>query len=84
MARFEELTKGAQVNGARTDGPVEALDAKWHGGSALERTPCGGKGRAPDATSNNGRITQWRELTRLADQAPVTGQRDLHGGGEGA
>jgi SNF2 family DNA or RNA helicase len=38
MAHLEELTRGAQVKGIQTDGPVEVLDVKWFGTSAIELT----------------------------------------------
>jgi SNF2 family DNA or RNA helicase len=38
MARLEELTRGTQVRGIRTDGAVEVLDVRWFGTSALEIT----------------------------------------------
>ncbi len=38
MARLEDLTRGAQVKGIRTDGPVEVVDVKWHGTAAIELT----------------------------------------------
>jgi len=38
MARLEDLTRGAQVKGVRTDGPVEVVDVKWYGTSAIELT----------------------------------------------
>ena len=38
MARLEDLTRGAQVKGVRNDGPVEVVDAKWFGTSAIELT----------------------------------------------
>ena len=37
-ARLEDLTRGALVKGVRPDGPVEVLDAKWHGTNTLELT----------------------------------------------
>ena len=36
--RLEDLTRGAQVKGVRSDGPVEVVDAKWFGSSAIELT----------------------------------------------
>ena len=38
MARLEDLTRGAQVKGVRADGPVEIVDVKWFGTSAIELT----------------------------------------------
>ncbi len=38
MARLEDLTRGAQVKGIRTDGPVEVVDVKWFGAGAIEIT----------------------------------------------
>jgi SNF2 family DNA or RNA helicase len=37
-ARLEDLTRGAQVRGVRNDGPVEVVDVKWFGTSAIELT----------------------------------------------
>jgi Fic family protein len=34
LTRLEDLTRGAQAKGIRPDGPVEVLDAKWHGTNA--------------------------------------------------
>ncbi|HLA77168.1 MAG TPA: helicase-related protein [Vicinamibacteria bacterium] len=45
MAQLEDLTRGAQVRGIRTDGPVEVLDVKWHGTSVVELTYKGPDGR---------------------------------------
>lgn len=45
MARLEELTRGAQVKGVRTDGPVEVVDVKWYGTSAIELTFKDGQGK---------------------------------------
>jgi superfamily II DNA or RNA helicase len=38
MARLEDIARGAQVKGIRDDGPVEAIDVKWFGTSAVELT----------------------------------------------
>ncbi len=38
MARLEDLTRGAQVKGVRTDGPIEVVDVKWFGTGAIELT----------------------------------------------
>ncbi len=45
MARLEDLTRGTHVAGIRPDGPVEVLDVKWHGTSALELTFKGSDGK---------------------------------------
>jgi len=45
MARLEDLTRGAQVRGVRTDGPVEVVDVKWFGTAALELTYKDAQGR---------------------------------------
>src|SRR5512136_2123087 len=45
MARLEDLTRGAQVKGVRTDGPVEVVDVKWYGTSAIELTFKDAQGR---------------------------------------
>ena len=37
-ARLEDLTRGAQVKGVRTDGPVEVVAVNWFGTSAIELT----------------------------------------------
>lgn len=37
MARLEDLTRGALVKGIPADGPVEVLDAKWHGTNVVKR-----------------------------------------------
>ncbi len=37
-APLEDLTRGAHVKGVRTDGPVEVVDVKWFGTSAIELT----------------------------------------------
>src|SRR5689334_18754528 len=36
MARLEDLTRGASVNGILADRPVTIIDAIWHGDSVLE------------------------------------------------
>jgi hypothetical protein len=56
MARLEDLTKGAQVKGIGPDGPVEVLDARWHGSNALELTY-----KAPDGKPG-------RDAGRIADE----------------
>lgn len=38
MARLEELSPGAIVEGVRTDGPVTVVSAQWFGQSAVELT----------------------------------------------
>jgi superfamily II DNA or RNA helicase len=38
IMRLEDLTRGAQIKGLRNDGPVEVLDVKWFGTSAIEVT----------------------------------------------
>jgi SNF2 family DNA or RNA helicase len=58
MARLEDLTKGAQVKGIRPDGPVEVLDAKWHGSNALELTY-----KAPDGKPGNELLFRDREAS---------------------
>jgi hypothetical protein len=45
MARLEDLTRGAQVKGVRTDGPVEVVDVEWFGTAALELTYKDAQGR---------------------------------------
>ena len=36
MARLEDLTRGAQVKGHHTAGPVTIVDVKWHGAACVE------------------------------------------------
>ena len=38
MARIEDLTKGATVQGVLPDGLVTVVDVKWHGSSVAELT----------------------------------------------
>jgi len=38
MARLEDLTRAAQVQGVRNDGAVEVIDVKWFGTNAIELT----------------------------------------------
>ena len=38
MATLESLTPGARVRGLTTDGPIEVVNAKWFGDSAVELT----------------------------------------------
>lgn len=38
MARLEDLTKGAAVQGVLPDGLVTVVDTKWHGSNAIELT----------------------------------------------
>ena len=45
MARLEDLTRGAQLNGIRSDGPVTVVDVKWFGTSAVELTFKDSQGR---------------------------------------
>ena len=45
LARLEDLTRGAQIKGVRNDGPVEVVDTKWFGTSALELTFKDAQGR---------------------------------------
>ena len=38
MARLEELTRGASVNGILPDAMVTVVDVKWHGSNVIELT----------------------------------------------
>jgi superfamily II DNA or RNA helicase len=38
MARLEDLTRGAQVNGLHASGPVTVVDVRWHGAACVEVT----------------------------------------------
>lgn len=38
MARLEDLTRGATVEGVLPEGVVTVIDAKWHGSSVVELT----------------------------------------------
>ena len=45
MARLEDLTRGVQAKGVRTDGPVEVVDVECFGTAALELTYKDAQGR---------------------------------------
>lgn len=71
MVRLEELTRGAQVKGIRTDGTVEVLDTKWQGTSVVELTYKG-----PDGKPGNELRFREREASlEVVAKGPSTRRR---------
>ena len=80
MARLEELTRGSQVKGIWTDGPVEVLDVKWQGTNALQLTY-----KATGGKLSSGLLFRDREISlEVATKGPalsVDAPGDLFRGG---